>query len=240
MHILICDDDAVFAARVETLVRDFFALRGLQVECTVCHSGEETLARRDLDLYQVALLDVDLDTMNGISLGKQLRQCSPEICLVYVSAYLEFAPEGYTVNAYRYLLKRDIARMLPKCLDDLLAAFTDQHRTLTVHHNRATSEIPLYQIYYLESALRQINIYGDIPHRPICTFYGKLKELPPILARNGFLQVGRSDVVNLQYVRSIRNYKVELRSGVELNASRQDFPVIRSAWLEWKGQFGNE
>ena len=43
MHILICDDDAVFAARVETLVRDFFALRGLQVECTVCHSGEETL-----------------------------------------------------------------------------------------------------------------------------------------------------------------------------------------------------
>ena len=65
MHILICDDDAVFAARVETLVRDFFARRGLQVECTVCHSGEETLARRDLDLYQVALLDVDLDTMNG-------------------------------------------------------------------------------------------------------------------------------------------------------------------------------
>ena len=100
MHILICDDDAVFAARVETLVRDFFALRGLHVECTVCHSGEETLARRDLDLYQVALLDVDLDTMNGISLGKQLRQCSPEICLVYVSAYLEFAPEGYTVNAF--------------------------------------------------------------------------------------------------------------------------------------------
>ena len=48
MHILICDDDAVFAARVETLVRDFFARRGLQVECTVCHSGEETLARRDL------------------------------------------------------------------------------------------------------------------------------------------------------------------------------------------------
>ena len=43
MHILICDDDAVFAACVETLVRDFFARRGLQVECTVCHSGEETL-----------------------------------------------------------------------------------------------------------------------------------------------------------------------------------------------------
>jgi DNA-binding LytR/AlgR family response regulator len=106
--------------------------------------------------------------------------------------------------------------------------------TLGKQYNR------LDQIYYLESDLRQINVYGDIPHQPICTFYGKIADLPAMLYENGFLQVGRSDVVNLQYVRSIRNYKVELRSGVELNASRQDFPAIRSAWLEWKGQFGNE
>lgn len=150
MHILICDDDAVFAARVETLVRDFFALRGLQVECTVCHSGEETLARRDLDLYQVALLDVDLDTMNGISLGKQLRQCNPEICLVYVSAYLEFAPEGYTVNAFRYILKRDLDCQLPRCLDAIL--HEQDHRTpktLTIRQNRTETELPYDSIYYL-------------------------------------------------------------------------------------------
>ena len=163
MHILICDDDAVFAARVETLVRDFFALRGLQVECTVCHSGEETLARRDLDLYQVALLDVDLDTMNGISLGKQLRQCSPEICLVYVSAYLEFAPEGYTVNA-----------------------------------------------------------------------------LPQALFENGFLRVGRSAVVNMKYIRQISSYMVTLRNGVKLGVSRNGYAEIRSTYLEWKGQFGDD
>ena len=61
-----------------------------------------------------------------------------------------------------------------------------------------------------------------------------------MLYENGFLQVGRSDVVNLKYVRSIRNYKVELRSGVELSVSRQYYTAIRSAWLEWKGQFGDD
>ena len=40
MHILICDDDAVFAARVETLVRDFFALRGLQVDAPSATAGK--------------------------------------------------------------------------------------------------------------------------------------------------------------------------------------------------------
>ena len=141
---------------------------------------------------------------------------------------------------YRYLLKRDIAAQLPSCLEDIFAGMTDPKKTLEVRHNRTTSEIPLDQIYYLESDLRQINVYGDIPHQPICTFYGKIADLPAMLYENGFLQVGRSDVVNLQYVRSICNYKVELRSGVELSVSRQYYTAIRSAWLEWKGQFGDE
>ena len=108
MHMLICDDDARFAARVEQLVRACLGQREIPAEIVVCTSGEEALAVPDLELYQVALLDVDLDTMNGISLGRQLRERSPEICLIYISAYLEFAPEGYTVQAFRYILKRDL------------------------------------------------------------------------------------------------------------------------------------
>lgn len=186
MHVLICDDDAAFGARMADYIHDYFEARSVQLQTVVCTGAAEALRTPYLELYQLAFLDVDMPGTNGIALGRELKQRSPDIRLVYVSAYLEFAPEGYTVNAYRYLLKRDIARMLPKCLDDLLAAFTDQHRTLTVHHNRATSEIPLYQIYYLESALRQIDIYGDIPHRPICTFYGKLADCPPCFMRMVF------------------------------------------------------
>lgn len=179
MHILVCDDDAVFAAQMDEYISEWFRAREIQVQSTVCTSGEQLLATPELERYQLAFLDVDLKTTDGIALGRRLRQVAPDIVLVYISAYLE-------------------------------------------------------------SDLRQINVYGDIPHQPICTFYGKIADLPAMLYENGFLQVGRSDVVNLQYVRSIRNYKVELRSGVELNASRQDFAAIRSAWLEWKGQFGDE
>lgn len=216
MHILICDDDAAFAAQMDEYISEWFRAREIQVQSTVCTSGEQLLATPELGRYQLAFLDVDLKTTDGIALGRQLRQVAPDIVLVYISAYLEFAPQGYTVNAYRYLLKRDIAAQLPSCLEDIFAGMTDPKKTLEVRHNRTTSEIPLDQIYYLES------------------------DLPAMLYENGFLQVGRSDVVNLQYVRSIRNYKVELHSGVELSVSRQYYAAIRSAWLEWKGQFGDE
>ena len=47
-------------------------------------------------------------------------------------------------------------------------------------------------------------------------------------------------MVNMSHVHSIRNYKVELKNGVELGVSRQSYAAIRNAWLEWKGQFGDE
>ena len=121
MYILICDDEPAVARQVEQLARQHLEQRGIPVQCAVCTRGEEVLARSDLAQYQLALLDVDLETMTGIALGRRLKQQNPELVLVYISAYLEFAPEGYTVRAFRYLLKRDMERMLPSCLDAVLA-----------------------------------------------------------------------------------------------------------------------
>lgn len=128
MHILICDDDAAFAAQMDEYISEWFRAREIQVQSTVCTSGEQLLATPELERYQLAFLDVDLKTTDGIALGRQLRQVAPDIMLVYISAYLEFAPQGYTVNAYRYLLKRDIAAQLPSCLEDIFAGMTDPKR----------------------------------------------------------------------------------------------------------------
>ena len=188
MHILVCDDDAAFSAKVAEYAATYFEAHEIPVQATVCSDPEQVLAIPDLELYRIAFLDVDMPQVNGIALGGQLRHRNPDICLVYVSAYLAFALDGYKVNAYRYI----------------------------------------------------INVYGDIAREHFCTFYGKLRELPPILARNGFLQVGRSDVVNLQHVCAIRNYRVLMKNGVELSVSRSKYAAVRAAYLEWKGQFGDE
>lgn len=98
MHILVCDDDAVFAAQMDEYISEWFRAREIQVQSTVCTSGEQLLATPELERYQLAFLDVDLKTTDGIALGRRLRQVAPDIVLVYISAYLEFAPQGYTVN----------------------------------------------------------------------------------------------------------------------------------------------
>ena len=241
MHILVCDDDAAFSAKVAEYAVTYFEAHEIPVQATVCSDPEQVLAIPDLELYRIAFLDVDMPQVNGIALGGQLRRRNPDICLVYVSAYLAFALDGYKVNAYRYILKRDVAKQLPSCLEDIYASMMQAGtKTLTVHHNRETIRIPLDQIYYLESDLRKINVYGETLHKPLCSYYGKLTDLPASLQEDGFLRVGRSFVVNMRYIRQISNYKVMLQNGVELGVSRNGYAAIRGAYLEWKGQFGDE
>lgn len=93
---------------------------------------------------------------------------------------------------------------------------------------------------YIVSDLRKINVYGDVAHQPLCSYYGKLNELPQALFENGFLRVGRSAVVNMKYIRQISSYMVTLRNGVKLGVSRNGYAEIRSTYLEWKGQFGDD
>ena len=112
MHILICDDDAAFGARMAEYVTVYFTARSVQVHTAVCTSAAEVLATPGLELYQLAFLDVDMPGANGMVLGRQLKQKCPGLMLVYVSAYLELRWKLHG-ERYRYLLKRDIARTLP-------------------------------------------------------------------------------------------------------------------------------
>lgn len=98
MHILVCDDDAAFAAQMDEYISEWFRAREIQVQSTVCTSGEQLLATPELERYQLAFLDVDLKTTDGIALGRKLRQVAPDIVLVYISAYLEFAPQGRSTS----------------------------------------------------------------------------------------------------------------------------------------------
>ena len=54
-----------------------------------------------------------------------------------------------------------------------------------------------------------------------------------MLYENGFLQVSRSDVVNMKYVRSIRSYRALLKNGVELSVSRASYARTIDGGEEW-------
>ena len=240
MKVLICDDDPLFAERIEKAAAPFFAANGIKADIRVCTSAAEAEAVPELEQYQLAFLDVDLDGASGIALGRSLKQKNPAVMLVYISAYLEFAPQGYTVSAFRYILKDSLRQTLPVCLNDVYNELFTRHKALVVEVSRETVRVPYDDIYSLESEGRRVQVFGETPRSPLCVYYGKLSDLPGEMFSSGFLRVGRSAVVNLRHVRKILGYKVQMTNGVELSVSRALYGEIRSTYLEWRGRFGNE
>lgn len=108
MRAIICDDDGRFAKKLEQLIMQYYRNMGMTIDTTVVTNPQNLLKRNDLANFDIAFLDADMKPIDGIEVGRALRKRKPKIIIVFVSAYLEFAPKGYTIDAFRYVLKQDM------------------------------------------------------------------------------------------------------------------------------------
>ena len=53
----------------------------------------------------VAFLDIEMGGMNGVELGKKLKQLNPNINIIFVTGYDQYAIDAYSMHASGYLTK---------------------------------------------------------------------------------------------------------------------------------------
>ena len=94
MRAIICDDDGRFAKKLEQLIMQYYRNMGMTIDTTVVTNPQNLLKRNDLANFDIAFLDADMKPIDGIEVGRALRKRKPKIIIVFVSAYLEFAPKG--------------------------------------------------------------------------------------------------------------------------------------------------
>ena len=136
MRAIICDDDGRFAKKLEQLIMQYYRNMGMTIDTTVVTNPQNLLKRNDLANFDIAFLDADMKPIDGIEVGRALRKRKPKIIIVFVSAYLEFAPKGYTIDAFRYVLKQDIQNTFyaRPCFPNLQTARRGISDTLSRHH----------------------------------------------------------------------------------------------------------
>lgn len=99
--ILVVDDEENFL----TLLHWFLSQRGYDV--ATASSADEALCLLTSHLFKVALLDVKLGTVDGITLLEQLTQRLPELKVIMMTAYptVSSIKQAFDKGAVRYLTK---------------------------------------------------------------------------------------------------------------------------------------
>ena len=108
LHILLCDDDAIFTETLQRLIeaQPEFNRRYMQIECVHDPNALKKAAVQKADMI---FLDIDMGDVNGIALARQMRTIRKDAVLIFVTNYGEYAAEGYEVSAFRFLPKLQLA-----------------------------------------------------------------------------------------------------------------------------------
>ncbi|MGV0847807.1 LytR/AlgR family response regulator transcription factor [Empedobacter falsenii] len=150
-------------------------------------------------------LDIEMPELNGIDFVKSLSGNNVKTSIVFVSAYSNYAIEGFKVSATDFLLKpysfEDFERTVSKIkhqknLENLLK----QNDDIFIKIDAKQIKIKLSSILYIESMKDYLKIYSEekeLPYIPLMT----LKKMKENLPEN-FIQINRSHIINFNKVNS--------------------------------------
>lgn len=150
-------------------------------------------------------LDIEMPELNGIDLVKSLTEKNTNTSIIFVSAYSNYAIEGFKVSATDFLLKpyslQDFEQTVSKLkhqknLENLLK----ENDYIFIKIDAKQVKIKLLSVLYIESMKDYLKIYSedrDLPYIPLMT----LKKMKEYLPEN-FVQINRSHIINFNKITS--------------------------------------
>ena len=232
MQCAICDDDYAFLRGFQRRVLSYCAKQRIACACTLFVTPAELLYA-DISQFEIVFLNVDSGFWDGINIAKSIREAGNNTLIIFVSSEVRFAPQGYGVGAFRYLLKDQLDETFLPAMDDALKKLDMPTETITIKNYQDEFVIPLQSIVFAESEKRKVWYHLKNYKVKSISCYMKLSDLEEVLKGKGFLRVHKSFLVNMQYIESIKNYEVYLTDGTILQTSRQNYKGIIDEFKLW-------
>ena len=223
MKIAICDDCRQDALYLQTL------LSGMH-ETRLYEDAEMLLAevKDDRVHYDLYLLDIYLELMDGIELAKQLRRLDEYGAVCFISSSDAFYRQAYDLYAVQYLLKpvqpEDIRRLLERVSENIA-----RNRELSLYYKwrGKMGSIPYNRILYIGS--RGHTLYIHCRDGSVQECAGRLDEMEERISPDVFCRCHQSYLVNLYYLDNL--------DGNELTIAGENLPVSRRYQAEIKKRY---
>lgn len=237
LRVLICDDDPQFLQKLREKAAGIFGKLSVKAVFEVFSAcpdiSEECLSRCD-----IALLDVDLNASgySGITIARALRRVNSRALIIFITNFIEYAPEGYEVQAFRYILKRDMNAVLGRYLMQALEQLSEARTALQLQCRGELVELPFDRILYLEVLQHNVSVSVRVgEHTEVYSVNASLNSFEQQLENHGFLRAHKSYLVNMRHIRKFQCGSLTLDDGTVLRTSEKNYAEQKRKYLLWKG-----
>lgn len=179
--------------------------------------------------YNLLLLDVLMDEMNGMALAAELRKEDNGAAIIFISVSQEMARQGYRVDAARYLVKpldrEELEEALLYCYDKWL-----NRKEILLPTDRGKYIAALMDVQYVEAYDRGTRFF--LTNETVETKL-KFKEAEALLPKSTFMMCHRAYIVNLALIKNISQYEFLMKSGAVVPISRYRYNDVNQAFVDF-------
>lgn len=236
MKIVVCDD----------CVEDLQYIEGLLQKYTKSASSAGFVVDKYIDaatLYdriqegeraESYILDMIMAERTGIDIGSLIRKAGGDSVIIYITSSDDYALEAYGVHAVRYLLKPVSEESFFEAMDSALSSLKGRRRLMFIVKTKAgTVGVPYSEIEYIENYSRTLSIsLADGEHiRSIFIRKSFDEEIREIAGDKSFVQVHKSFLINMEYVKKLDQGEVVMDSGKHIPVSKTRAADVKKAYL---------
>lgn len=231
-RVVIVEDEPAEAQRLQALLARYGKENGASFDVKTYTSALTFLADYN-KTADIVFMDIELPDVNGMDISRRLRKQDAEVMIIFVTNMAQFAVQGYEVEAQDFIVKParygEFSLKLKKALGRLERK-SDQFVLLPC--NGTFRRLSLNELYYVE-VIEHLVIYHTEEGNIEVT--GSLKGAEQLLAGKGFLRCNNCYLVNLRFVREIRDGDAVLANGEALRVSRNKRKAFLQALADFYG-----
>jgi len=234
LKIAIVEDEKIQAELLENMVSEWAVTESLFVNVKKYASAESFLFSIDDEVpFDILLLDIQMEKMNGVELAKKLRKLKYEVIIIFITAIIDYVFVGYEVNALHYILKPVDKQTLFNTLNKAHKKQRASEFLLVTTEDR-NIKIDMLEILYIEASVHDVIIHTLDDDYTVRMKFTDIKNK----LNDHFTATHRSFVVNLAYIKHITKTDAVLDNGNKIPLSRRLYqPVCKTFIAYHKGEY---
>lgn len=233
LKIAICEDEIeqqeILKHNLEKILNEI----SNKYEILFFNSGEE-LFKNYPENVDIFLLDIQMDKLNGMEVAKKIRKIDKkEVEIIFTTSLIEYIQEGYEVRAYRYLLKpiklENLKKHINSCVEEVNR---NKSSYIVVNEKNDAYKLKISDITYIEIQKREMTIHTINKDYIINSSMSKMENE---LSKYNFYRCHKSFMVNIDFIKNIKQYVAILENKEEVPISRYKFKDTKARFLSHLG-----
>lgn len=227
MRIAVCDDEQRFLDDISGIIEDIY--KSLDIITERFTDGNELLKSFRSAPYDLVFLDIEMPDMDGISLAEKLREMSNEVSIVFLTGHVEYAINGYEVNALRYLTKPADRRKVKDVIDKVMGDL-NKDKIIWIRTDMGEMKLKLSDILFIESQNQNVVINTSLDSYSV---RGNMNDYEVNLTPEGFFRIHRSYLVSLGKIQRVSEKDVIMDDGTSLPVSRSKRTALKDVLFSY-------